>query len=136
MKYAKNAIRMLSTTKSYARCIVAIWKATRNESQLDCTFVEKTTNIRIHSVEIRIRGLPLERSPVQRADFAGASRRMIIVQKELVLISGTLKMIISIDVDDDEYKAMTRATRTVCLEQNLQYNLELKIDVDDLYLIS
>lgn len=62
--------------------------------------------------------------------------RMIIVQKELVLISGTLKMIISIDVDDDEYKAMTRATRTVCLEQNLQYNLELKIDVDDLYLIS
>lgn len=62
--------------------------------------------------------------------------RMIIVQKKLVLISGTLKIIISIDVDDDEYKAMTRATRTVCLEQNLQYNLELEIDVDDLYLIS
>lgn len=32
MKRARNAIRrMLSTTKNYARCIVAIWKATRNE---------------------------------------------------------------------------------------------------------
>ncbi|KAL2731101.1 hypothetical protein V1478_005514 [Vespula squamosa] len=63
-------------------------------------------------------------------------KRMTIVQKELILISGTLKIIISIDVDGDEYKAMARTTTTVCLEQNLQYNLELKIDVDDLYLIS